>query len=99
MGIQQAIASMVRKEEALFCISHKYAIGITKGRPNRYPPNTDILVHITIMNVEVVDQKADSLSKNKLISLSLHMNGHANFKKKPNAVKHKLLIKKSLLKE
>ncbi|CAO1441235.1 unnamed protein product [Diamesa hyperborea] len=98
MGIQQAIASMVNKEEALFCISHTYAVGTLEGRPNRYPPNTDILVHITIMKVELVDQVTHNLTKNKITSHKCPMNGHKKIKKRElNFVKHKQLIKKSLL--
>ncbi|CAO1441226.1 unnamed protein product [Diamesa hyperborea] len=53
VGIQEAISSMVKKEEALFCISYQAAFG-PLGCLDRYPPKSDILVDIKIMKVENV---------------------------------------------
>lgn len=65
IGIQEAISSMVLKEEALFCISYQAAFG-PLGCLDRYPPKCDILVDIKIMKVENVgdDKVAQKFMKN-----------------------------------
>lgn len=70
---------MVVKEEALFCISYEYAFG-PLGCPNRYPPESDILVDIKIVKVENVgDEKAaQKFMKNNEIKSFNETIGDAN---------------------